>query len=196
MTASVLIVILAYFIGAVPTGYIIGKLFYGVDLKKTGSGNVGATNAYRTLGAKAGLAVFLGDFFKGMLAVYLGMPDPWIVLLCALFAVIGNDWSVFLKFKSGKGVACGVGAFTYISPLATLAAFVVWFIVFRWKKIVSLASIISAPVVPLVIFLMGEPPAYQIFSAVAALIVIVKHKDNIERLLRGEEAPITQGKKE
>ena len=69
MTASVLIVILAYFIGAVPTGYIIGKLFYGVDLKKTGSGNVGATNAYRTLGAKAGLAVFLGDFFKGMLAV-------------------------------------------------------------------------------------------------------------------------------
>ncbi len=195
MTGDIFIVVLAYLIGAVPTGYLIGKIGYGVDLKKTGSGNIGATNAYRTLGAKAGLLVFLADFLKGMIAVYLGMPEPMLVLACALFAIIGNDWSVFLKFKSGKGVACGVGAFTFICPPATLAAFIVWLVVFRYKKIVSLASIISAPVVPLVIILMRQPAEYQVFSALAALIVIAKHKENIGRLLRGEEKPITRGKK-
>lgn len=195
MTSDIFIVVLAYLIGAVPTGYLIGKIGYGVDLKKTGSGNIGATNAYRTLGAKAGLLVFLADFLKGMIAVYLGMPEPMLVLACALFAIIGNDWSVFLKFKSGKGVACGVGAFTFICPPATLAAFIIWLIVFRYKKIVSLASIISAPVVPLVIILMRQSAEYQVFSALAALIVIAKHKENIVRLLRGEEKPITRGKK-
>lgn len=111
---SVLWIVLAYFIGAIPSGYIIGRVFYGVNLKKVGSGNIGATNAYRELGAKAGLTVFICDFLKGFIAVHLGMPDPTIVLFCAVFAIIGNDWSVFLHFKSGKGVACGVGAFTYI----------------------------------------------------------------------------------
>lgn len=195
MIDNVLIVLLAYLIGAIPTGYLIGKIGYGVDLKTTGSGNVGATNAYRTLGAKAGLLVFFADFFKGMAAVYPGMPDPILVLACALFAIIGNDWSVFLKFKSGKGVACGVGAFTLICPYATLTSFVVWLAVFRWKRIVSLASVISAPVVPIVIMIMRQPTEYQVFSIVAAVIVIVKHKDNIRRLIRGEEKPITARKK-
>lgn len=195
MIDNVLIVLLAYLIGAIPTGYLIGKIGYGVDLKTTGSGNVGATNAYRTLGAKAGLLVFFADFFKGMAAVYPGMPDPVLVLACAVFAIIGNDWSVFLKFKSGKGVACGVGAFTLICPYATLASFVVWLAVFRWKRIVSLASVISAPVVPIVIMIMRQPAEYQVFSVAAALIVIVKHKDNIGRLIRGEEKPVTARKK-
>lgn len=106
--------------------------------------------------------------------------------MCA-FAIIGNDWSIFLKFKSGKGVACGVGAFTYICAPATIASFIVWLIVFRWKKIVSLASIAGAPVVPIVIWVLGEPWEYVAFSLAAALIVVVKHKENIERLLRGEE---------
>lgn len=108
---SILWIVLAYFIGAIPSGYIIGRVFYGVNLKKVGSGNIGATNAYRELGVKAGLAVFICDFMKGFIAVHLGMPDPVIVLLCAVFAIIGNDWSVFLHFKSGKGVACGVRGF-------------------------------------------------------------------------------------
>ena len=168
MMETVVIVLLAYLIGAVPSGYLIGRIFYGVDLKKTGSGNIGATNAYRTLGMKAGLAVFFCDFMKGVIAVHLGMPEPTTVLLCALFAIIGNDWSIFLKFKSGKGVACGVGAFT----------------------------IAGVPVVPIVIWVLGEPWEYVAFSLAAALIVVVKHKENIERLLRGEEKPIIQGKKE
>ncbi|MDY6085060.1 MAG: glycerol-3-phosphate 1-O-acyltransferase PlsY [Dialister sp.] len=183
---------LAYLIGALPFGFIIGKLFYRVDLRTRGSENIGATNAYRELGAVAGLATFALDFLKGFMAVQLGMPEPLAVLACALAAVIGNDWSVFLGFKSGKGVACSVGAFTFISPMATLAAFVVWLILMGWKKIVSLASIVAAPVVPLVIFFSDAPLEYAVFAAFAAVIVIGKHKDNIGRLLRGEEKPISR----
>lgn len=185
----------AYLIGAIPSGYIIGRVFYGVNLKKVGSGNIGATNAYRELGVEAGLAVFLCDFMKGFIAVHLGMPDPLLVLFCAVFAIIGNDWSVFLKFKSGKGVACGVGAFAYICAPAVVIAFLIWLAIFKWKHIVSLGSIFSAPVVPLVMFFMGLPAEYVVFSALAALIVIVKHKDNIKRLLRGEEKPIAREKR-
>lgn len=192
---SILWVALAYFIGAIPSGYIIGRVFYGVNLKKVGSGNIGATNAYRELGAKAGLAVFICDFLKGFLAVHLGMPDPTIVLACAIFAIIGNDWSIFLHFKSGKGVACGVGAFAYICTPAVVAAFLVWLAIFKWKHIVSLGSILAAPVVALVMFLMDKPLEYVGFAAFAAIIVIGKHKDNIKRLLRGEEKPISREKR-
>lgn len=192
---SIVWIVLAYFIGAIPSGYIIGRVFYGVNLKKVGSGNIGATNAYRELGAKAGAAVFICDFLKGFIAVHLGMPDPTIVLACAVFAIIGNDWSVFLHFKSGKGVACGVGAFTYICFPAVLAAFLVWLIIFKWKHIVSLGSILAAPVVPIVMLVVGEPLEYVAFGALAAVIVIGKHKDNIRRLLRGEEKPISREKR-
>lgn len=193
---TIVILALAYLIGAVPSGYIIGRVFYGVNLKKVGSGNIGATNAYRELGAKAGLAVFLCDFMKGFIAVHLGMPDPLLVLACAVFAIIGNDWSVFLKFKSGKGVACGVGVFAYICMPAVVSAFLVWLVIFKWKHIVSLGSILAAPVVPVVMFILGLSVEYVVFSALAALIVIVKHKDNIKRLLRGEEKPISREKRE
>lgn len=188
-------IVLAYFIGAIPSGYIIGRVFYGVNLKKVGSGNIGATNAYRELGAVAGLSVFICDFLKGFLAVHLGMPDPTLVLACAIFAIVGNDWSVFLKFKSGKGVACGVGAFAHICAPAVLAAFLVWLAIFKWKHIVSLGSIVAAPFVAIVMFFMDKPIEYVAFSAAAAIIIIGKHKDNIGRLLRGEEKPISREKR-
>lgn len=188
-------IVLAYFIGAIPSGYMIGRVFYGVNLKKVGSGNIGATNAYRELGAVAGLSVFICDFLKGFLAVHLGMPDPTLVLACAIFAIVGNDWSLFLKFKSGKGVACGVGAFTYICAPAVLVAFLVWLAIFKWKHIVSLGSIVAAPVVAIVMFFMDKPIEYVAFAAAAAIIIIGKHKDNIGRLLRGEEKPISREKR-
>jgi len=109
-------------------------------------------------------------------------------------AIVGNDWSVFLHFKSGKGVACGVGAFTFICPWATLSAFVVWLLVFLMTRIVSLASIVAAPVVVLVIYLAHMPMEYVIFSALAAAIIIGKHHSNIRRLLAGEEKKITRDK--
>lgn len=188
-------VVVAYLIGSVPSGYLIGKYIYHVDLKHLGSGNIGATNAYRILGLKAAVFVFLCDFVKGMLAVWLGEPDPLIAVLCAFLAIVGNNWSVFLHFKSGRGVACGVGAFTWICPPAAGAAFLVWLIIFLWKRIVSLASIVAAPFVPLVMYLVHEPAESTIFGLLAALLVIVRHKDNIRRLLRGEEKPISHNKK-
>jgi len=187
---SVLAVVLAYLIGAVPCGYLIGKWFYGKDLRTFGSGNIGATNAYRAFGIKAGLAVFFCDFMKGFIAAHLGMPVPLVVLACAVASIVGNDWSIFLKFKSGKGVACGVGAFTYICWPAALAAFLVWLLLMKWKKIVSLASIVATPVVPIGIFIAGEPIEYFIFASLGAAMIIYKHKDNIGRLLRGEEKPV------
>ena len=127
------------------------------------SGNIGATNAYRELGLKAAAAVFICDFLKGVLAVWIGGSTPLLALACATAAIVGNDWSVFLHFKSGKGVACGVGAFTFICPWATLSAFVVWLLVFLMTRIVSLASIVAAPVVVLVIYLAHMPMEYVIF---------------------------------
>lgn len=188
-------VVLSYLIGSIPNGYLIGRIFYGVDLRKVGSGNIGATNAYRTLGAVPALAVFLLDAFKGAFAAYMGGPDEITMLMCALAAIIGNDWSIFLKFKSGKGVACGLGAFTYLFPLATLASFGVWLLVFLTTRIVSLASILAVPAVPIVIWLTGMPWTYVAFSIVAGAIIIGKHKSNIQRLLAGKEKKITKSKR-
>ena len=183
-------IVLAYFIGAIPCGYLIGRIFYGIDLRTRGSGNIGATNAYRELGIFPALIVFICDSAKGYLAVWLGDVSPLVALLCATAVIIGNDWSVFLKFKSGKGVACGLGAFTYLCPLATLAAFIVWLVIFLWKKIVSLASIISVPFVPFVMYFAEKPWQYVLFSVLAGILVIFKHKTNIERLIKGEEKQI------
>lgn len=197
MIDYVICAVLAYVIGSIPSGYWIGKFAYGVNLRTLGSGNIGATNAYRNLGAKAGLIVFLCDFFKGFIAAalgsYFGHGEPVAVLLSAVFAVAGNDFSLFLKFHGGKGISCGVGAFTFISAPAALAAFIVWLIVFKWKHIVSLASIIAAPVVPIVIYIMDGSIEYTIFAAAVAAIIIVMHHSNISRLIHGEEKPITRG---
>ncbi len=174
---------------------MIGRIFYGIDLRTRGSGNIGATNAYRELGIFPALIVFICDSAKGYLAVWLGDVSPLVALLCATAVIIGNDWSVFLKFKSGKGVACGVGAFTYICPSATIIAFIVWILVFIGTRIVSLASIIAAPVVVVVLLFTNMPVEYVIFSMIAAIIVVGKHHTNIKRLLRGEEKKISREKR-
>lgn len=185
----------AYFLGSIPSGFLIGRYIYHVNLKKQGSCNIGATNAYRVIGFPAAALVFACDFAKGAAAVWLGEPRPIIMVLCAFMAIVGNNWSVFLHFKSGRGVACGVGAFTWLFPWATAAAFAVWILVFAAKRIVSLASIIATPVVPLVLFLMGEPKEYVVFGTLAAVLIIARHKENIHRLIRGEEKKIQREKR-
>ena len=132
----------AYFLGSIPSGFLIGRYVYHVNLKKQGSCNIGATNAYRVIGFPAAALVFACDFAKGAAAVWLGEPRPIIMVLCAFMAIVGNNWSVFLHFKSGRGVACGVGAFTWLFPWATAAAFAVWILVFAAKRIVSLARLL------------------------------------------------------
>lgn len=185
----------AYLIGAIPSGLIVGKLFYKVDLRHVGSCNIGATNAYRILGKKAAIIVFLMDFFKGLGPVYLASPDSYLMTVCGIFGLIGHMWPIYIGFKGGRGVATGLGVFAALSPIAAFTAICVWVLVVMWKRIVSLASIVAAPVLPLVSFMLHEPKIYTYLGSIGAMLVIFRHKDNIKRLYRGEEAQIQKVKR-
>lgn len=193
---TALLCLLAYLIGSVPCGYLIGKIFYGVDLRTVGSKNIGATNAYRAFGFPTAIAVFLCDVSKGIFATWMGEPDTVTALLCAACALIGNDWSVFLKFKSGRGVACGLGLFLYLCPIPSLTGFAFWGVIFAVTRIVSLASILAVGSFPILVWLFDYPAEYIYFAVFIAAIIIGKHKDNIGRLLRGEEKKISRKKQE
>ncbi len=192
---AVLILVMAYLLGSIPSGLWIGKWLYHTDLRKEGSHNTGATNAYRILGARAAILVFTADFMKGFLAVSLGIPNSEMMVGCAACAVIGHMWSIFMGFHGGRGVATGVGVFTCLSPIAALAAFIVWAVIVAWKRIVSLASIVASTVPPLMVWWRGEPWEYAVFGALGSIFVIAKHRENIVRLWHGEEPQIQRGKK-
>jgi len=186
---QILLVIAAYFLGSIPTGLLLGKAF-GVDIRTTGSGNIGATNVYRTLGKKVGVLTLAGDCLKGLLPVlamiFMGFPDLWIAL-AGLAAFLGHVYPVFLGFKGGKGVATALGVFLGISPLAVLLSLVIFLlVVWKWRY-VSLASITAASVVPLFIIVIEQKSIPTLLAVIVASIVIQKHRDNIERLKAGTE---------
>jgi glycerol-3-phosphate acyltransferase PlsY len=185
----ILLVIAAYFLGSIPTGLLLGKVF-GVDIRTTGSGNIGATNVYRTLGKKVGVLTLAGDCLKGLIPVlamkFLGFPDLWIAL-AGLAAFLGHVYPVFLGFKGGKGVATALGVFLGISPLAVLLSLVIFLlVVWKWRY-VSLASITAAAVVPVFIIVIEHKSIPTLLAVIVASIVIQKHRDNIERLKAGTE---------
>lgn len=203
MTELIYLVI-AYIAGGIPSGLIIGKGFYHTDIRLYGSHNTGATNAYRVLGAAGGLAVLILDVCKGVLGVFLGkqagsmMPEYgiYLMILGGLLAIIGHSCSVFLKFKGGKGVATGLGVILFLAPVETAIVFAVWAVIVAITRIVSLGSIVSAVLVPVLMFWFGEPVPVVVFGFCAALLVIVRHKDNIVRLLHGRELKVERIKKE
>jgi len=194
-------IIISYLLGAIPTAFIMGKILKGIDIREHGSGNVGATNAFRVLGKKAGTVTFLIDVLKGALAVavipLLLFKDynyrEIINIVCCISVVGGHIWTVFLNFKGGKGVATSCGAFLSLTPLATGITVVVWIIVFYIFRYVSLGSIISALALPVLIIFVYDSTAYKIFACVLGAIVVLKHKSNIIRLMNGTEDKI--GKK-
>ena len=186
-----LLLLVAYVIGSVPSGLIVGRVFFNTDLRDYGSKNIGATNAYRVLGAPAGLCVLMG--------VYLGQTtgniyDPALTVYCmimgGLLALIGHSASVFLHFKGGKGVATGLGIILYLAPVETAIVFFVWCVIVGLTRLVSLGSVAAALLVPLTMWYFKEPWPVFIFGTVAALIVIVRHKDNLIRLLQGKELKV------
>ncbi len=185
---------LVYLVGAIPVGYLVSRAFGGVDIRRAGSGNIGATNVLRTLGRGPAALTFAGDVFKGWAAVWLAEaigPEPWWGAVGALLAMAGNCWSVFLGFRGGKGVATGLGAFLKLMPLATLPAILVWIIVAATFRYVSLASLTASACLPLGALLLmrhqGYPVEAVLASVVAVLILILRHKDNLARLLSGAE---------
>jgi acyl phosphate:glycerol-3-phosphate acyltransferase len=186
---EILIVIAAYLLGSIPTGLLLARAF-GVDIRSAGSGNIGATNVYRTLGRKVGVMTLVGDCLKGLVPVlaakYFGFSGGWIAMV-GLAAFLGHVYTVFLGFKGGKGVATAMGVFLGVSPAAVLAALVIFSLVL-WKwRYVSLGSITTAAAMPVLIALAGKESFIILMSLVIAAIVIFKHRGNIERLKAGTE---------
>ena len=193
---SLLAVLAAYLIGAVPIGWLVARGFGVADIRRHGSGSIGATNVLRTLGRLPAVLTLLADVLKGYLAVMagaaLGGGDPGVVGASTVAAVAGNCWSVFLGFRGGKGVATGLGALLRTMPLATLAALPVFLVVVITTRYVSLGSLLATACVPLGAVMLGYPRASAIAGLAVAVIVIVRHHDNIARLRAGTEARLGQ----
>lgn len=204
---GVIFMLLAYFFGAIPFGYIAGKM-NGVDLREHGSGNIGATNAVRVLGKKWGLPVFVLDFLKGFFPVWLAsrfFPEgasldtrAILIVLVGMSAVLGHTYTCWLKFKGGKGVATAAGVVVALVPGPAGLVILTWGLVFLGSRYVSLASVVASAVFPLLVlvqlgyFSAGKAEAgsipYVIFSFVIALLVVLKHIPNMKRLMAGTES--------
>ena len=200
-----LILILAYFIGSIPVGYLFVRLIRGEDLRKLGSGSTGATNVSRILGMKFFVIVSILDVLKGILAVWLAsilMPDifrDWFIVSAGLMAIFGHVYPVWLKFKGGKGVNTTLGVALFISPTALAIAIVVFIIVLVIGRYISAASLLAgigfAIAVSVLQFKMGNPNIpYISFSIFVPLMFITTHRQNIMRLFRREEIPYGQKK--
>jgi glycerol-3-phosphate acyltransferase PlsY len=198
---ALLITIAAYLLGSIPTGYLLMRLFRHEDIRRAGSGNIGATNVLRSGGKVLGAATFLLDMLKGCSAVWLGgflgsllMPQFSrydAQALAALIAVLGHVFPVWLGFRGGRGVSTGFGVFLAATPLAALAAISVFIVVVAISRYVSLASILGSASFPLFAMWLvkGErPPFFIAVEFAVALLIIVKHHQNIRRLIAGTEA--------
>ena len=191
MTTFVLI--FSYLLGAIPNGLIFGKLIWKKDLRKLGSGNIGATNAWRTIGKPAGVLIFLLDFLKGAISVLLAkmfVGTPLIIMLAGVFAIIGHSFSVFLNFHGGKGVATGLGVIAMLMPEVTAIVFLIWLVTVFLTRYVSLGSILASIFVPILAIIFSEPTEFILFGALAAVFIIIRHKENIARLSQGNENKI------
>ena len=182
----------AYLLGAFPSSYVVARLLRGIDLRQHGSGNLGATNAYRVLGWKAATPVFILDILKGWFPTFLfprwdGSPDWRLALAYGAAAIIGHVFSIYVRFKGGKGVATGAGVFMALAPVAVLIGLVVWGTLLFLTGTVSIASIAAAAVLPIAVWLLGAPALVTGLAAALSVFVIYAHRANIRRLLRGEE---------
>jgi glycerol-3-phosphate acyltransferase PlsY len=193
MPAILLALLASYFTGAIPTSYLLSRLFAGIDLRQHGSGNLGATNLYRVLGWKFAIPAALIDIAKGFIPVVLFAPQvsnsQLFALACGVAALVGHVFSVFVGFRGGKGVATGAGVMLGLAPLALGVSALVWAVLVRFTGYVSLGSIVAAAVLPLAVYTLEEaatPALFWIATAIAAA-VIVLHRQNIHRLLKGTE---------
>jgi len=184
-----IVLICSYLLGSVPTGLLLARAM-GVDIRKTGSGNIGATNVYRTMGRQVGILTLVGDCLKGLIPVlvakWLGFSTAWIAVI-GLAAFLGHVYTVFLGFKGGKGVATALGVFLGTSPLSILYALVLFVLVLYKWRFVSLASIVAAAAIPVIVWLNGCSVELAAMTVVIAAIVVYRHRENIMRLRAGTE---------
>ena len=186
----VLLLIVSYVIGSLPMGLICGKAIWNVDLRKRGSGNIGDTNAWRVLGKKAGILVFVLDFIKGEIPVLLALhffASPWAMVIAGLTAIFGHAFSIFTKFDGGKAVATGLGALSVMMPKLAIIVFIIWAVIVYLTRYVSLASIVASILVPFFVAGFHYPRPYIFFGVFTAVLIILKHGPNIQRLINGTE---------
>jgi glycerol-3-phosphate acyltransferase PlsY len=202
MLTLALVVIISYLFGSIPAGYVAGRIA-GVDIRKSGSGNIGATNVTRILGKSYGYPVFAIDFLKGLAAVRVSIliathaqfprtSTELIGIIAAVSCVIGHAFPIWLRFKGGKGVATSAGSLFGLMPIAVLIGAAVWIIIFQLTRYVSVASIMAAVALPIIIFIMislnqAHATALLYFSICLAVVVILRHRSNLSRLARGTE---------
>ena len=201
----ILVLVASYLLGSIPFGILVAKLFGGADVRRSGSGNIGATNVARVVGPLAGIVTLLLDAAKGSAAVWLAARwmggEALAMVLAGLFAMLGHCFPIWLGFRGGKGVATAAGVFLALCPVATLAAFILFLLVVGFWRYVSLASIAAAAALPLLIYLLwapnfAPPPSVTLTSLGIAALVIYQHRGNISRLARGEEPKFSLSKKD
>lgn len=192
--------IISYIIGSIPFSFIIGKLIKGVDIRAHGSGNVGATNLLRIAGKVPGIIALVLDAAKGVICVTLianifyvsSLPIslPMMRVLLGLCVVFGHIWTIFLRFKGGKGVATTIGVFLGVAPLVTILSLIIWSLTFYFSRFVSLSSIAFSISLPIFVIILKRPDAYFFLSGVLSIFIVIKHIPNIKRLIEGREHKI------
>ena len=205
---TILLMILAYILGSVPNALWIGKVFKGLDIREHGSRNAGSTNAARVLGVKLGILTLILDVSKGLvptlIAILLRVDffqnltkilnfDYVLVGICA---ILGHVFSMFMNFKGGKAVATTLGVFLILVPKAILFAAIVFFVVFAVSRYVSLSSVLAAISLPIFIYFLYQQTIYVILGILIAILIVVKHRSNIERLKNGTESKFSLKNKE
>jgi len=189
--------VIGYVLGSIPCGLVFVKMICGIDIREYGSHNIGATNVFRTVGARMASFVLLGDMLKGVIAIllvrFLFGQNLHMELLTAICAMIGHNYSLFLHFTGGRGVATGLGVLLYFMSDVSIFILTVWVAIVFVTKYVSLASILAAFLAPIAAFYRGYPIELVLFALAAAAFVILRHKDNIVRLIHGTESKIQQG---
>lgn len=194
----VVLMIVAYILGSIPNALWIGKVFKGIDVREHGSKNTGSTNAARVLGAKLGILTLILDISKGAIPTLIAtmlLDSSISVILVGICAILGHSFSIFMKFKGGKAVATTVGVFIVLVPGAILLAAVIFFLVFGITRYVSLSSMIGAISLPIWIIIFYKNIPLTIFGIIITILIIVRHKSNIQRLLNGTESKFSINKK-
>ncbi len=201
MTTIIIIILavsISYLIGSLPTSYLFGKYLKKIDIREHGSGNVGATNAYRVIGKIPGVFVLIIDIFKGYIVTgflaeffynipYSAVDFDWLRAIMGFSVIAGHIWTVFLRFKGGKGIATGAGVLFGISPVSTLIVFIIWLLIFIPTRYISLASVISIAFLPFVLIVLNMSFPLVLLAITICIISTYKHITNIQRLLKGEE---------
>jgi glycerol-3-phosphate acyltransferase PlsY len=191
MVGALLVAVLGFVIGSFPTGVVVTRLVTGQDVREQGSGNIGAANVVRAAGFKVGAGVALLDIVKGVIPVMIGRHiglDSAALVMVAVIAVVGHDFSIFLRFRGGKGVATTLGVVLALAPLAALIAMVTWVAVMVVSRYSSLASLTALAALPLYVAITRQPLVVVLLTCVLFAIAVAKHWDNLTRLAQGKES--------